>query len=308
MVTVLQTDPLMDRYRDLLTAGGGHAWTFASGWSPEEQIEALGTTEVLVAASLPLSYVPAAKSLKLIHVTGAGYDKIPLDLLGPDVRVANTFHHGPSIAEHVLAAAVLLTRQTPRSDAAFRQGVWRSVLTDPAVPLGSSLRDRTFGLIGLGEIGSSVAGLAAAFGARVVSVRSSSSAADLDELLSTSDVIVVTAPLTDATRGMIGVAQYALMRPHAILINVARGPLLDEAATFEALSTGRIAGAALDVWWGHPRLGTPPTSYDFAALPNVLLTPHQAGHTDDTFRARAADIAANIDAFAAGLPLRNVVR
>lgn len=308
MVTVLQTDPLMDRYRDLLTAGGAHSWTFASGWSPEAQIEAVRTTDVLVAASLPSSLARAARSLKLIHVTGAGYDRIPLDLLSPGVRVANTFHHGPSIAEYVLAAAVLLTRQTPRSDAAFRQGVWRSVLTDPAVPLGSSLRDRTFGLIGLGEIGSSVARLAAAFGARIVSVRSSSTPDDLSHLLSTSDVIVVTAPLTDVTRGMIGAAQYALMQPHAVLINVARGPLLDEAATFEALSSGRIAGAALDVWWGHPRLGSPPTSYDFAALSNVLLTPHQAGHTDDTFRGRATDIAANIDALAAGLPLKNIVR
>ncbi|MEO3857576.1 2-hydroxyacid dehydrogenase [Acrocarpospora sp. B8E8] len=318
---VLQTDRIMDRYADVLTAGSAHHWTFASGWDHERQIEALRTADVLVAASMTTEMARAAGRLRLVHVTGAGYDKIPLADLPAGVRVVNTFHHGRSIAEYVLASAVLLARRVPRSDAEFRRGVWRSVLTDPAVPLGPTLHGRMVGLIGLGEIGTEVARLAGAFGARVQAVRARPSAAgpagvelawvggidELDRLLATSDVVVVTVPLTDATRGLLGEKQYRLMRPDALLINVARGPVLDEAATYAALADCTIAGAALDVWWGHPREGKPPASHDFAALPNVLLTPHQAGHTDDTFRGRAQDIAAAIDALAAGHPLRNVV-
>jgi phosphoglycerate dehydrogenase-like enzyme len=86
--------------------------------------------------------------------------------------------------------------------------------------------------------------------------------------------------------------------------------VLDEDAVFAALRDGTIGGAALDVWWGHPRdpSGAPPSRHDFAALPNVLLTPHHAGHTDDTFRGRAEDIVANLAALATGSPLRNLVR
>ncbi|SDS60291.1 2-hydroxyacid dehydrogenase [Actinoplanes derwentensis] len=320
-LNVLQTDKIMDRYAAVLTASGTHHWTFASGMDPSRLAEAARTADVIVAAAMTPGLARAATRLRLVHVTGAGYDRIPLADLGPGVRVVNTFHHGRSIAEYVLAATIMLARGVPRAESELRHGVWRSVLTDPGVRVGSTLRGRTVGLIGLGEIGAETARLMGAVGARVRAVRARPSAPvpdgvtldrvggieDLDELLAASDVVVVTVPLGDATRGLIGTSQYATMRRGALLINVARGPVLDEAATFAALSEGVIAGAALDVWWGHPREGTPPASHDFATLPNVLLTPHQAGHTDDTFRGRAADIAATIDDLAAGRPLRNVV-
>ncbi|GAB7036914.1 MULTISPECIES: 2-hydroxyacid dehydrogenase [Catenuloplanes] len=319
---IVQTDRIMDRYRDVLTAAGTHHWTFVSGRTPDEQIAAVRDADVIVAAALPAALARHATRLRLVHVTGAGYDRIPLDVLGPDVRVANTFHHGRSIAEYVLAATIMLARRVPRAESAFRAGEWRSVLTDPAVEPGLTLPGRTVGLIGLGETGTETARLFTALGARVRAVRARPSAPpppgvpldwiggidDLDELLAASDVVVVTVPLSDATRGLLGAARYRHMRPGALLINVARGPVLDEADTYAALAAGTIAGAALDVWWGHPREGTPPASHDFAALPNVLLTPHAAGHTDDTFRGRARDIAAAVDDLAAGRPLRNLVR
>lgn len=318
---VVQTDRIMDRYRDVLTATGPHHWTFASGFTPEEQIAAVRDADVIVAAAVPPSLARAATALRLVHVTGAGYDRIPLADLAPGVRVANTFHHGRSIAEYVLAATIMLARRVPRAESSFRAGVWRSVLTDDTVDVGPVLRGRTVGLIGLGEIGAETARLFGALGARVQAVRARPAAsppdgvtldwiggiAELDTLLAASDVVVVTVPLRDATRGLIGAAQYRAMRQGALLINVARGPVLDEAATFAALSGGVIAGAALDVWWGHPREGTPPASHDFASLPNVILTPHQAGHTDDTFRGRARDIATAVDDLAAGRPVRHVV-
>lgn len=319
---VVQTDRIMDRYRDVLTAAGTHHWTFASGFTPDEQIAAVRDADVIVAAALPVPLAEAAARLRLVHVTGAGYDKIPLDALGPDVRVANTFHHGRSIAEYVLAATIMLSRRVPRAESAFRAGQWRSVLTDPSVTPGLTLPGRTVGLIGLGEIGTETARLFSALGTRIRAIRARPSAPppaglaldwvrgldELDDLLAASDIVVVTVPLNDTTRGLINAERYARMRPDALLINVARGPILHEADTFAALSSGTIAGAALDVWWGHPREGRRPSAHDFASLPNVLLTPHAAGHTDDTFRGRAHDIATAVDDLAAGRPVRNLVR
>lgn len=323
---IVLTGPIMDRYVDVLTGNGtdGHRWRFVSDADPPTQLEVVRDAQVLIAASMTAAMADSADRLELVQVPGAGFDKIPLERLAPNVIVANTFHHGRSIAEWVLMSAILLSRDVLRADAAFRSGTWRSVLTDDSVPLRPAVRHLTFGLIGLGETGAEIARLVSAFGARTQAVRARPRAAlpagveldwlggidELDHLLATSDVVVVTVPLNDATRSLIGADQYAEMKPTALLINVARGPILDEDATFAALTSGAIGGAALDVWWANPRdhAGARPSRHDFAALPNVLLTPHHAGHTDDTFRQRAQDIAANVAALATGTPLRNVIR
>ena len=132
----------------------------------------------------------------------------------------------------------------------------------------------------------------------------------LHELLATSDVVVVTVPLSQATRGMIDAAALAAMRPTAVLVNVARGAVVDEAALHAALTDGTIAGAGIDVWWRNPRdpEAPPPSHLDFTGLDNVVLTPHQSGHTAEVFAGRAGDITDNVDALAAGTPLRNLVR
>jgi len=135
------------------------------------------------------------------------------------------------------------------------------------------------------------------------------SPSELTELLAVSDVVVVSAPLNEATRGMIGVDELSAMKPSALLINVARGQIVDEGALFTALVDRSISGAAIDVWWDVPTNGgSPPTRYNFASLDNVVLTPHYSGHALMTFERRAADIAANIAKLAVGEPLSNVVR
>jgi len=132
---------------------------------------------------------------------------------------------------------------------------------------------------------------------------------DLDPLLAAADVIVVSTPLTDQTRGLIGARQLARMRPSAVLVNVGRGPVVDEEALYTALRDGTIGGAAVDVWYAYPAEGNTaaPSAFPFHALPNVFLTPHSSGLTRQTFEGRAADIAANIRRLDAGEPLRNVV-
>ena len=124
-----------------------------------------------------------------------------------------------------------------------------------------------------------------------------------------SDIVVVSAPLTERTRGMIGEAQLNALGPHGVLINVGRGPLVDEKALYTALSNREIAGAAIDVWYHHPAENGSgaPSELPFAGLDNVVMTPHTSGITRQTFLRRADDITANIARLQRGEQLANIV-
>jgi len=132
---------------------------------------------------------------------------------------------------------------------------------------------------------------------------------ELDRLLRESDGVVISAPLTAATEGMIGAEQLRTLGADDVLINVGRGPLVQERALYEALLEGRIRAAAIDVWYRYPGPDGcgPPSDLPFADLSNVLITPHSSGVTGNTFRGRGDDIAANIGRLQRGEPLRNVV-
>jgi phosphoglycerate dehydrogenase-like enzyme len=313
MVNVLVTDPLIAGYLD---------WEVFAGRPDEDVVARLPDVEVLIASRVTRPMAEAAKRLRLLHVPGAGTDRVAFDALAPEVTVCNTFHHGRSIAEHVVMVSLMLSRRVLLTDRMLREGAWVSVAVDPDVRLNTTLAGRMVGVVGLGEIGCEVVRALTTLGMRAQAVRRTPRAPEglaldriddmsgLDDLLSTSDIVVLTVPLTDQTRGMIDARRLALMRRGAMLVNVARGPLVNEDALFDALSTGRLGGAALDVWWGHPKDGPGVKGYTrpFAVLDNVVMTPHNSGHTDETFRGRASDIKANVDRLLAGEPLTNVVR
>lgn len=324
---VLVLEPIMGRFAGVLTREGSspHRWHFSPDeWPPPEE---LGRYDVLVAQAAPEPLLRPMTRLRLLHVTGAGLDRIAMDALPAGAAVCNTFHHGRSIAEHVMMVSMMLLRGVRRSDAAMREGVWSNVIVDQTYPFGGVLGGRTLGVVGFGEIGTAVARAGAALGMRVRTVRRDPSAplpAGLDvgqvdwvgtpdrlhELLGASDVVVVTVPLSDATRGLVDADALRAMHPGAILVNVARGGVVDEQALHDALTRRRIAGAGIDVWWRNPRDpdAPPPSHLDFTGLANVVLTPHQSGHTEEVFRSRAEDITRNVEALGAGLPLTNQVR
>jgi len=323
---VLVTDTIMARFEAELTAEGDGAteWIVAPALGDDELVALMPTVDVLVCSSMSRAMALAAHRLRLVHVTGAGFDKIPVDDLPPGVAVANTFHHAVPIAEHVVMTTLMLLRRVLPVDREMRAGTWRTVGNDDTVPFHPVLRDRTIGLIGFGGIAQEVARLAGALGMRVCAVRSNPGAPIPDDLvvdwmgatdqlgtlLETSDVVVVTVPLSDSTRGLIDAAAFARMRPGAILVNVARGPIVDEQALVDALGDGTLGGAAIDVWWDAPGADAtaPAAVARFAGLDTVVLTPHHSGHARTTFEQRAADIAANVSRLAAGHPLENVVR
>ena len=326
-LSVLVTDPIIARWSEVLTSGApGHDWVFCTEADEAAQRRAAADCDVLVCSRLSAETASAVRA-RLVQVTGAGLDRVAVDALPAGTEVTTTAHHERSIAEHVLMSVMALERRLLVRDRALRSGSWRTLATDASIPAFRTLDMMTLGAVGLGGIGAATLRLAAAWGMNTMAVRGNPEApwpdgvrpgwvggtGELPSLLAEADVVVVSVPLSPATEGMIGAAELATMRPDAVLVNVARGPVVDEAALYAALTapTGTptvIGGAALDVWWGAPSPGrTPPSDHDFATLDNVVLTPHCSGHAESTFAGRARDIAANVDRLAAGTPRLGVV-
>jgi phosphoglycerate dehydrogenase-like enzyme len=260
-----------------------------------------------------------ALSARLFQLPAAGYDGVDFATVPQACAVCNAFGHEGAIAEYVMAAP--LSRHVPLADAdaRLRCGDWHYWAGGPNV-LRSELGNQSIGIIGHGHIGRAVAARALAFGMQVhVANRSAVTGAgyaatygldDLKTMLGRVDIVLNTLPLSDQTKGLIGAAAFAVMQPHAIVMNVGRGPVIDEQALFDALSTGRIGGATLDTWYVYPSPDNPnpmPGTLPFLTLPNVTLTPHLSGWTEGTVRRRTETCAENVNRLAAGKPLLNLV-
>lgn len=317
---VVVIDPNLAPHRDRLEAqvpaGADVRWHI--GGAPEDELR---HAEVFVGSRFTADMARVAEKLRLVHPAAAGTDRIDLAALPQNVLVANTFHHERSIAEYVVGAAVMLRRRFLTQDARLRDGVWATSVYDRAIPQIPILGAAHIGFVGFGHIGQRAWKLLQAFGCTGAAVTGSGRVSDdagltwvgdtgqLDRLMGESDVVVVSAPLNSHTEGMIGAAQLAALGSGGVLINVGRGPLVQERALYDALSGGVIQGAAIDVWYRYPvdGVGCAPSDLPFAELPNIVMTPHSSGVTSDTFAGRADDVAANIGRLHRGEPLLNLV-
>lgn len=241
-----------------------------------------------------------AKHLKLIQLLSAGYDAVDIGAArAAGVPVCNNGGaNAISVSEHAIMLMLTVARQVVWQHNSVREGRWRG--NGPA-PKMFELSGKTLGIVGLGNIGKKTARLARGFGMNVVYYdikRLSEDEADqagvkfrvLRELLRESDFISLHVPLNDSTRHMIGKAELDEMQPHAILVNTARGPVIDEKALYEHLNAGKIFGAGLDVFDQEP----PPADNPLFQLDNVLLTAHFAGPTSDNHGARFRNAFDNI--------------
>jgi phosphoglycerate dehydrogenase-like enzyme len=265
--------------------------------------------------------LPVPAGLKLFHVPGAGYDAVQLGLLPPGASVCNCFGHEQAIAEYVMSA--LLARNIPLADAdqRLRRGDWTYWAGSPDRVHGE-IAGKTIGLLGFGHIGKAIARRAKAFEMQVhVANRSAVPVSDLvdraftldrlGEFWGSADYIVVSVPMSSETAGIVDAAALAAMKSDAVIINVGRGPTIDETALFEALKTGAIGGAIIDTWYQYPgpqQTDILPSKLPFHELSNVLMTPHMSGWTSGTIRRRQQTMADNIKRCFAGSPLENVVR
>lgn len=235
--------------------------------------------------------------LRLVSLWGTGTDNIDLAAArSHGVTITNTpAVSAPSLAEHALTLMLATARHIPQQDSAVRAGGW---------PRGQSveLRGKTLGIIGLGAIGRRFAELGRGIGMRVIAWTMHPDPslgfelAGFDDLLRTSDVVSLHLRLSDQTKGMIGAREFGLMKDSAILVNTARGAIVDEAALIEALTSGRIRGAGLDVFATEPL----PQGHPLTKLANVVLTPHSGGITPEALEAGLVMAVENVRSFLAG--------
>lgn len=250
-----------------------------------------------------------APNLRWLMVANAGIDRLVErgQLTDRFLITNNSGVSALTMGEWVMAAIFAFAKGFPQLARAQQQRVWTRAM--PAV-----LAGQTCGVVGMGAIGSEAARLARANGMRVLATRRSVAepteaggltllpAAQLPRLLEASDYVVIATPLTPETAGLIGAGELARMKPAAVLVNVARGPVVDEAALIEALREGRIAGAALDVFEQEPL----PAESPLWEMANVLVSPHVSGNTPDYYGGAVDIFVENLRRFRAGEPLRNL--
>jgi phosphoglycerate dehydrogenase-like enzyme len=273
---------------------------------PPRRADVLKDVDVVVGlrerTQFDADFLRDAPNLKLIVQTGRVGPNLDMDAI---TRAGVIVASAPGASSHStieltfgLIFAVL--RRIPQSDRAMREGRWE-------VPYGKAANGKTLGLVGMGRIGGRVAEVAASgFGMKVLAwsknmtedraAKVGATAADLDELLRTADVVSVHLALNEGTRGLLSAEKLALMRPNAYFVNTSRGHVLEEPALVRMLQEGKLAGAGLDVFWEEP---LPPTS-TLLKLDNVVLTPHVGWPADVSYQSFAESTATVIESFLAG--------
>ena len=276
--------------------------------------EDVAEADAVVASDFGAGLLAAAPRLGWLQTGGAGVEGLPLDeLAARRVVVTNASGvHAINIGEHVLAMMLAFARRLPHFVRAQGERRWRDDATRDGV---FELHGQTLLLVGLGDIALAVAERAAAFGMRVLGSRRRQDlprppAVDevvpiegLDEALAEADHVVVSLPLTERTRGFVDAARLAAMRPGAYLYNVGRGPVVDSAALIEALASGHLGGAGLDVTDPEP---LPPDS-PLWGMDNVLITAHTSGATPRYWDRGIELVIENVARYREGQPLVNEV-
>ena len=290
---------------------------------------------VLVAGRPRREEITASPLLQAVVVPWAGIPESTRQLMRefPGVAVHNLHHNALPVAEHALALLLAAVKFVVPMDRALRDHDWRPRY-EPSPSL--LLEGRTALILGYGAIGRRLAAMCRGLGMDVVAVRRHLPPAagafppangggqreesgivlatvdNLHHLLPRATVLLICLPHTPQTTGLIGTRELALLPPQAVLVNVGRGPIVDEAALYHALRDGRLYAAGLDVWYNYPpdaeaRAHTAPSAYPFHELPNVVMSPHRAGSSMDTEALRVRDLAHLLNAAARGEPMPNRV-
>jgi len=280
----------------------------------EQQIR---DAEIVVAWSLRPEQIQHAAQLRWIHSPAAAVHQLMYPaLVESDIVVTNAREvHGPVVAEHVIALLLALAKKLPQAFRLQPQHVWGQEILWNQRPRVREIAGATLGLVGVGSIGRQVAKRAAALGMRVMAVREHPEKGSpegveqvfgpdqLDEFLGRPDYVVLAAPVTASTTSLMNAERIGRMKPEACLINVGRGPLVDEAALADALRQRRLGGAALDVFPKEPL----PADSPLWDVENLLITPHTAALTEQLWPRHYALIRENLRRYLAHEPLLALV-
>jgi phosphoglycerate dehydrogenase-like enzyme len=287
-----------------------------AGLPDGERARTLGAADALLVWNWRRELRPEegpALGARFVQLLPAGADQLPFDQLPSGAIVAsNVGAYAEPMAEHVLAMALALLKRLPQGHAKLAAGVWDQSASSQWV------RGAVCGILGFGGIGKATARLMRAVGVRVHAVNTSGrtdepvefvgTLDDLDAVLSAADVLVIALPLTRRSRGLLGARELGLMKPTAVLVNVARAAILDEAALYEHLRAHPEFSAGIDAWWVEPfgsgefRVGHP-----FFDLPNVLSSPHNSALVPGIVEEATRRAAANVLRFLRGEPVTGIV-
>ena len=291
----------------------GHEFVYYTSKEAQQDklLERVQDADIIMLANQPLSaeLINACPKLKMLSVAFTGVDHVALDACrARNILVCNAAGYSTNaVAELTFGLAISVIRNIVPFDARCRKAGTKDGL------VGFELVGKTFGVVGTGAIGARVAKIAAAFGCKVLAysrtakqelVDAGVQYVSLDELLAQSDFVSLHVPLTDATRGLINAAAIAKMKQGAVLLNTARGPVVDSAALAEALNAGKLAGAGIDVFEGEPPIAE---NHPLCSAKNTVLTPHVAFASREALETRADIVFANIEKWLNGAP-QNVVR
>lgn len=300
---------------DLRTPGFPHEWRDYDQTLPQQVVERLrdATIAIVNKVRMHADVLAQLPRLRMIAVAATGTDNVDLEYCRTrGITVSNVRGYASrTVPEHVMMLALALRRSLPAYREDLRKGEWQrathfALLTHEMRDLHGS----TLGIVGHGTLGRAVERLARAFGMDVLVSEHKGAEGVREgrvsfvEALSRSDVLTLHAPLTEETRGLIGKRELETMKPSALLINTARGGLVDEEALVEALKAGVIAGAGVDVLGTEPPRGANPLLD--ANLPNLVVTPHVAWASREAMQALADQLLDNVEAFVRGRP-QNVV-
>jgi len=275
--------------------------------------------DVIVGGAIPIPW-PAVPRLKLFQIPWTGFDFTAPAKMPPGVPVANTYEHESSIAEYVILGMLEWQIGLRHLDAEFRTKGWGGYPVGRA-PSHGEIRGRTLGIVGYGHIGHEAAVRANAFGMRSIGIRRSARPCPpeldwlgqpdrLDDLLAQSDFVLIACDMNDQTIGLINTARLAAMKPTGVIINVARGRIIDQDALYEALAERRIGGAIIDTWYNHYAAGEAavwPCNRPFQDLDNVILSGHRSAITEEMHDRRWRFVAKNCARIERGEAPENIV-
>ncbi|MDU9004211.1 NAD(P)-dependent oxidoreductase [Sedimentitalea todarodis] len=296
-----------DVTRDLQSLGD---YRVSSAPTPDAILkESAGAEIIVVRAKISPEIIARERGLMACVRHGAGLDMIPMDAASQaGVLVANVpGANATTVAEHVIWSALALLRKYPQVSCDLRASGWEPARVHSNH--GHELSGRTIGILGAGNIGRRVAEMARhGFGCNVIALTRTPTTlpewiehVPFDQLLARSDILALTCPLTSETQGIIDRAAIAKMKQGAVLINVSRGQVTDEMALAEALASGKLRGAAVDVFCQQPL----PPDHPFLALHNVILTPHMAGITEESMLRMGQGVVAETRRILSGKKPRN---
>ncbi len=271
-----------------------------SDTNPESILEKGHDVDIIAANGVPNELFQPGTKLKMLQTFAAGVDRIDFSAVPEDssILICNSHINAAEVAEYAITLLLAVAKNIIPNDRELRKGDWKFAFGGPNPNI--EIRNKTCLIVGLGNIGSEIASRLKGFDVRIVAATRSgtSKRADLVEklvkidniqpLVEAADFVILSLPHTPESEGLVDNEFISWMKPKSIIVNISRGPIVDEKALFAALKDNKIRGAGLDVWWRYPKKwrgkGNPPTDMPYQELDNLVASPHRAGYSENTER------------------------